>query len=67
MTRFVTLTGRMRSLLVVLAALSVVSVDFPDLRTELGCKDKKVVAIRQGRYDVSAFRPGYESVGRNLR
>ena len=43
--------------------LSVVSVDFPDLRTELACKDKKVVAIRQGRYDVSAFRPGYESIG----
>lgn len=47
--------------------LRVVSVDFPELRTELGCKDGKLLTIRQGRYDISAFRAGYESVGRRFR
>jgi hypothetical protein len=47
--------------------LATISVDFPELRTELGCKDKKLVVIRQGRYDVSAFRTGYESIGRRFR
>jgi hypothetical protein len=47
--------------------LAVVSVDFPDLRMALGCKDGKLVTIRQGRYDVSAFRAGYESVGHRFR
>ena len=46
--------------------LPTVIVDFPDLRTEMACKDGKLVALRQGRYDVIAFRPGYERVGRGF-
>lgn len=46
--------------------LPIVSVDFPDLRTELVCKDGKVIAIRQARYDITAYRPGYEGIGRGL-
>ena len=46
--------------------LPIVSVDFPDLRTELVCREGKVVAARQARHDITAFRPGYETVGRGL-
>jgi hypothetical protein len=46
--------------------LPVIYVDFPDFRTQLVCKDGKLIALRQGRYDIIAFRPGYERVGRGF-
>jgi len=42
--------------------LPVIYVDFPDFRTKLVCKDGKLIALRQGRFDITAARPGYEKV-----
>jgi len=42
--------------------LPVIYVDFPDFRTKLVCKDGKLIALRQGRFDITDARPGYEKV-----
>ena len=42
--------------------LPVIYVDFPDFRTKLVCKDGKLIALRQGRFDITAARPGFEKV-----
>ena len=36
----------------------VIYVDFPDFRTQLVCTDGKLIALRQGRVDITAPRPG---------
>jgi hypothetical protein len=42
--------------------LPVIYVDFPAFRTQLVCKDGKLIALRQGRFDITAARPGYEKI-----
>jgi hypothetical protein len=46
--------------------LPVIYADFPDFRTQLVCKDGKLIAVRQGRFDITAARPGYEKIPRAL-